>query len=199
MEFQKQSGSNQFKAISRPSSISNWIESKERNTWIVKGESSVEKSSKSSVQEKAPPETDGSWIGWVVCDSNGSLIYVDTQKIERKWNIKSLETKAILEGINSIWSTYIQNCICLEVESDSTEVINAINGASEDLFELKNIVEAISSSSYALDFVVLRHCGRDSNIVAHYIAQRACSSSFASSLFVSSQRFSPLFFYFFIF
>lgn len=53
-------------------------------------------------------------IGWIVRDSSGSLIGVGLQKIEKKWSIKSMEAKAILEGINSIANTCVQNRIRCE-------------------------------------------------------------------------------------
>lgn len=66
-------------------------------------------------------KTKSGGLRWVVRDSNGSLICVRMQKIEKKWNIKSLEAKAILEGMKSISNTCIQNRICFEVESDAAK------------------------------------------------------------------------------
>lgn len=64
-------------------------------------------------------------IKWVVHDSNGSLICVGSKKINRLWNIKTLEAKAILEGMKKISSTYIHLRISLEIETDALEVIRS--------------------------------------------------------------------------
>lgn len=64
--------------------------------------------------------------------------------------------------------------IGLEIESDVVEVINVINDISEDLTEMKNLVEVIVSSS-TLVFVVFLHYRRSSNIAAYCVVQQAYS------------------------
>lgn len=80
-------------------------------------------------------------------DPNGSLICVRIYKIRRKWSIKLLEAKTILEGIKCIFYSWSRNEITFEIESDSMEVISAMNGTSEDLMEMKNLVNVIISTS----------------------------------------------------
>lgn len=83
----------------------------------------------------------------MVCDSNGSLINLGLQRATRKWEVKTLEAKAILEGIKLIVSTCEKNQIPLEIESDSIVVVKSLAGDSEDLTEMKLFTDEILSLS----------------------------------------------------
>lgn len=113
---------------------------------------------------------DAKGSGWVVHDSNGSLICVRSKRINKKQNIKTLEAKAIfgrdefqrklfLEEMKMILDTCIQLQIPLEIEFDALEVIKVLLEEVEDLTEMKSIVghtSWLTTNEY-------HHCCRSSN------------------------------------
>lgn len=71
---------------------------------------------------------------------NGSLITAGCNRINQRWAIKILETKAILEGLEAYMSFSEESEIRfkppLVVESDSSTVINVLNHEDEDQSKL---------------------------------------------------------------
>lgn len=135
----------------------------------------------SSLKKAREPHESASWnetlgrggLGWIVRDSDGSLVYFGMQKITRKSPIQILEAKAILAGLKHIVGTCNQRSIPLEVESDALEVVNVIVGAVEDLSDLKPITNQISDIATNSHEITFRHWNRLLNTVAHCVAKNA--------------------------
>lgn len=112
---------------------------------------------------------------WLIRDSIGSLIGGGCKRIAWRWSIKILEAKAISEGLK----TYIQAMVVedfgirpeLEVESDSLEVIQAINKESSDLSELLLVVEEIEEMIPPARVISFVKCSRSSNEFAHKLVR----------------------------
>lgn len=114
----------------------------------------------------------GAWLEWI------PLICAGSKMINRKWNIKTLEAKAILEGLKKILDTCIQPWISLEIESDALEVIKALSGETEDLKEMKAITDSIADHASRFAAIEYRHCCRSSNPVVHSVARQTCNLDF---------------------
>lgn len=129
-------------------------------------------------------------LGWIVRDSNGSLIGAGCKQIRRKWAIKCLEAEAILEGLKAYGSADIfegrRRMLPLVVESDSVEVVGALNHESEDLSELNLIVDEIEHSDEFAKVIRISKCCRKENHLAHSLA-RAAAVNGSFNFFVPSR------------
>lgn len=113
--------------------------------------------------------TDASWcealgkggLGWVIRDSNGSLIGAGYKQTNRKWPIKCMEAEAILNGIKEYLSSD-------EGEEKRFKLV------VEDLSELACFVEEIGRISEAQQIEFVK-CPRSSNSLAHGLARAAIS------------------------
>lgn len=94
-------------------------------------------------------------IRWAICDSRGCLI-----RVKNTGEIKWLEALAIVEGLKKLTETQFaagdRTRPPLVVESDSSDVIEALIGESLDLSEVSTLLEEISSlqlDANVVDFV----------------------------------------------
>lgn len=79
--------------------------------------------------------SDASWckktkkggMGWVVRDSNRSLICIGLRRTLKNWSIKALEAKAMWEGMKFLHAKFGGN-LSLEIESDALQLIKCLFG-----------------------------------------------------------------------
>lgn len=91
------------------------------------------------------------------------------QQTSKRWSIKSLEAKAISVSLKSIVDTCNQRGILVKVESDAMLVVNALNDISEDLSDMKSIIDTIIGLAATMKSVIFRHGRGELNTVAHYM------------------------------
>lgn len=84
-------------------------------------------------------------ISWIIRDSIGSLIGARCAKSSKKENIKMLEAKAILKGINFMAEKIRDYPVLLDhplvVESDAVEIIRLINQEAVDDSEISLVID----------------------------------------------------------
>lgn len=115
-------------------------------------------------------------MGWIIRDSNGSLVGAKCKRIERRWSIKFLEAEVIHEGLKSyVGSTNVKDILtsnlCFVVESDSNDVINVLNRVFEDQSEISLLVEGIGELASHANVVSFSKCTRANNTGAHNLAR----------------------------
>lgn len=127
-------------------------------------------------------------LGWSVRDSNGSLIGAGCKQISRNWAIKCLEAEAILEGLKAYGSVDDfegrRRKLPLLVESDSIEVIGALNHDTEDFTELNLILGGIECSDEFLKVIRVSKWRREENRLAHNLARAAVEDGSAGFFLV---------------
>lgn len=100
---------------------------------------------------------------------------VGCKQISRKWEIKSLEVKAILEGLKEyLKAPDIANAGFkppLIVESNASEAIRAINRELEDLSDISLIVDEIRNLGFGPNVLSFLKCSREKSLEAHNLEQ----------------------------
>lgn len=142
--------------------------------------------------------TDASWsdkqqrggIGWILRDSSGSSINLGFRRISRKWSIKFLELKAIVEGLKNIPQVYFGNgdqiSTPIFVESDALNIIKLINEEDEDISEISFLTEEIRRLKNLFVEIHFVFCPRALNAAADRLARAAISPPLNSVLDTSS-------------
>lgn len=114
--------------------------------------------------------SNSSGVGWIVRDSEGSLIGAGSKKTSGRLKIKMLEAMTVVEGF-SIVSERFRNypdCSLHEVviESDAAEIVRLINGVSKDCSEISLLINEIRETANQMISVSFVHCPRASNFLA---------------------------------
>lgn len=113
----------------RPKSLTSheeWIPPKDR-CWKI------------NVDASKDSKRDCGGIGWILHDSSGSTISLGFKKINKDWPVKTLELKAIQEGLLNLPSLKAMHpdlvFPAIVIESDAAGVVELLNKESVDLIE----------------------------------------------------------------
>ncbi|XP_050222767.1 uncharacterized protein LOC126672858 [Mercurialis annua] len=114
---------------------------------------------------------DGNWGFGMVCrDQDGEIIVAGNKICQAGIHIVEGEAQALLWGLQVAKNCSIRR---LEVESDCSQLISALNHNLEYLNELGPILDEIKDTAMGFDEIRWSHLPRQANSLAHKIAADA--------------------------
>lgn len=127
------------------------------------------------------PKQCGGRGGWILRDSSGSPICMRYKKIKKNWSVKTLEIKAIHEGLRSLHSLRANypdlTSSSIIVESDAAGVVDLFNKVDEDFTKNSFLAEEINQLIESLGDISFDFCPRSRNVAAHRLTRIASSAS----------------------
>lgn len=126
--------------------------SRNDNQWMLTSEN------QENQEVWTPPPTgllkinvDASWnddqrrggVGWIIRDSHGSPVGMGSAKIKQGWSIRSMEAATVKEGLEAYLVSKGGSQSRILIESDSIDVVKALNHEDEDVSETRVILDEI--------------------------------------------------------
>nr|XP_023928427.1 uncharacterized protein LOC112039753 [Quercus suber]POE90863.1 hypothetical protein CFP56_26509 [Quercus suber] len=115
-------------------------------------------------------ENNSTGIGVVVHDSQGWVLVALSEKVEGVQEVEVIETLAIRWAIRFAIETSFN---CVIIESDSLEVVKAIQDTADSTCHIRHIIEDVKQLAKAMKNCYFLHTKREANQVAHTLALNA--------------------------
>ena len=125
---------------------------------------------------------DASWfkdfcgVGSILRNHQGAILFASCKQLFHVTSPLQAEALAALEGIYLALSC---GFVSIELESDSSLVVNKLKQMDDDSSEISSFIMTIKSLYSHFQFVSFSHVLRASNIPAHLLAQKARFSAFS--------------------
>ncbi|XBJ25843.1 hypothetical protein VPH35_003405 [Triticum aestivum] len=109
--------------------------------------------------------------GAIVRDSNGAFIGASIAKLEHVADVVPAEVVALAEGYKL--ACYI-GCNSILVQMDNLVIVESLNYNTGHAMIASPLLDECRALSLDFGKVLIEHCNRESNMVAHVLAQKGC-------------------------
>ncbi|XBI85579.1 hypothetical protein VPH35_093708 [Triticum aestivum] len=107
--------------------------------------------------------------GAIVRDNHGLFVCVSIARLEHVPDIVSAEAAALMEGLKLSLNI---GCNSIFIQMDNLVVVDALNQNAGHSMVAAPILDECRSLLQEFGKVLIEHCNRESNMVAHVLAQR---------------------------